>query len=228
MNSIVDRTDPLEFNLQPNDSTGAFYYAPVLSHLDVVANLVFASVTPCTVLSGIHVGRTSHLPPPPVAAVVDSTPTSGEGPILRAVDDLKAWLNVSYDELAKILGWQSASNIYHWRRCVRAGASIHPRAATVEPILRLHALFRAVGETISGDDPTAVTLWCRAPLRPGFRTPLELLEEGRVEEVEQHASQLLFDRSRVNAPTWRLAQLSEDDDLPLRPSKTDYRPDDFG
>jgi hypothetical protein len=157
-----------------------------------------------------------------------ANPASTSDAILANVDELKSWLNVSYDDLAEILGWQSASNFYYWRRCARMSEPVRPRAASVEPILRLHALIRAVSDTISGEDQTAVQLWARTRLGEEALTPLDLLQQGRLDEVERVASRLLFDQSSSNTEPWRFFRPMDDADLPAQPTGRDYSPDDFG
>jgi hypothetical protein len=230
MTTIADRADPMELNLQVAGSTRMFYYSQVLSRLDTVAHCVFAAGTPYTMLPVRYGGS-----PVPVdgAAAAPTTPSADppgtDVSILDAIEDLRTWLNLSYDDLAKLLGWQSASNIHYWRRCARLNEPVRPRAASVEPILRLHALLRAISETISGDDPCAVQLWARTPLAIGIPTPLELLEQGRVDDIERHAASLLFGKSRGNVPAWRLVRPAPDDDNLVIPSApVPYSADDFG
>lgn len=224
MTTMTDRVDPLEFDLQPAGSTAVYFYSSVLSHLDDVSRCVFAIPTPYTVFAfadrrSAYVPLRSSIAAPPSRVV----------PILDAVDDLRSWLHVSYDDLAKILGWQSASTIYHWRRSAKAGDPVRPQAATVEPILRLHALLRAVNDTISGEqDPNAVKQWLRTPLGPDVTTPLDLLRERGVDDLESQATQLLFGEASATPPAWRAARLPDEDDLPTSPSPLDYSAEDFG
>jgi hypothetical protein len=225
MTTMAERTaDMLEFDLQPEGSTGAYFYRQVLLHLDVVARNVFAVATPCTALGRLEDRELRAEPQPGESEALDD---QGAAPLVDAIEDLRNWLHVTYDELAHLLGWRSASNLHHWRRAAKAGAPVRPRASSVEPILRLHALLRALTEAISGDDPSAVYLWSRTAVTAGGLTPLDLLAEGRLDQVERLAAPLLFDRSSAQSPAWRLAVMDEEADLPAQPKPAPYETDDF-
>ncbi len=233
MTTVVDRNDPLDLNLQPTGATGLYYYAPVLSHLDQIAHTVFARATPCSVLVVPHHGSHTQFYGGGDAEVGSTMPATEKArmddPILGAIDDLKQWLNVSYDDLARILGWQTASNIYYWRRCAQANEPIRPRASSVEPILRLHSLLQSITEVLSGEDSRAVQLWSRTPAGPSRATPLELLHEGRLDLVEQEAARLLFDGTPTDSRAWR--RIRPDDapeDLAGTEPVQEYDATDFG
>ena len=228
MTTLAERADDmLELNLQPVGATGVYFYRRMLLHLDVAARNVFAVATPCTAI-----GYLEHRGGGGARAAADAPQETAGRPagtdLVDAIGDLRDWLHVSYDELAKLLGWHSASNLHHWRRAARRGEPVRPRAASVEPILRLHALLRAVAETVSGDGPGAVHLWSRTPLRAGGPTPLQLLAQGRLDEVERLAAPLLFDRTPAGAPEWRVVQAERDDDLPPQGKDVSYTARDFG
>src|SRR5262249_28125426 len=114
--------------------------------------------------------------------------------------------------------------------CARSNRAQRPRASTIEPILRLHALINAISETISGDGPGAVQLWSRTPLTGSAATPLELLQSGRIDEMERAARSLIFGRSRARVPAWRLLRLADIEDEPSagEPAPPDYSEQDFG
>jgi hypothetical protein len=231
MTTVADRNNPLEFNLQPTGATGLCYYAPVLSHLDEIARNVFAHATPCSVLVVAHHGAQPQFhgggSAEPTTPVTEKAQT--DDPILRAIDDLKSWLNVSYDELARILGWQTASNIYYWRRCAQANEPIRPRASSTEPILRLHTLLQSVTEVLSGNDSRAVELWSRTPSSLGGVTPLQLLQEGRLDLVERQAASLLFDGTPTDNQAWRRIRPDDSpEDLAVTEPIQDYDAADFG
>jgi hypothetical protein len=204
----------------------------MLSHLDEIARDVFAGATQCYVFTTAHSASTNlyrHIGGGSAVTTPSTETARADDPILGAVEDLKEWLNVSYEDLARILGWQTASNIYYWRRCAQANEPIRPRASTVEPILRLHILLRSITEVLSGDDPRAVQLWTRTATGSGQATPLELLQEGRLDLVEREASRLLFDRTSAQSRPWRqFLPADADEQLKLTSPSPDYEATDFG
>lgn len=236
MNGVVDLENPLEFDLEPRSATAVFYYVPLLRRLDESTRSTFASPT------GALVAIVERPADPrergfrelasPTSSFSTADPGVSEVPVLRAVEELKAWLNVSYDDLGRMAGWQSGSVLHHWRRKHRLGEPVDPRASSVEPILRLHALIRAVNEAISGDhNGGAVQLWARAPLnRADDATPLELLLGADVRPVEAAARQLLLDRNAAAPPVWQTTRPTRDEELPAETTRTgeDYGEADFG
>jgi hypothetical protein len=236
VNGVIDLENPLEFDLEPPSATAVFYYVPLLRRLDESTRSTFA--LPTGALASI-VER--HTDPrergfrelaSPTSSVSNADPAVSEVPVLRAVEELKAWLNISYEDLGRMAGWQSGSVLHHWRRKHRFGEPVEPRASSVEPILRLHSLIRAVSEAISGDhDGAAVQLWARAPLnRPDRATPLELLLQGDSRPVEAAARELLLDGDAVAPPVWRTTRPTRDEELPIERTSTgeDYGEADFG
>jgi hypothetical protein len=227
-------TDALQFDLLPEGSTGVCFYRNVLSHIDVVTRLAFSDATPCTIVVW---GDAAHDPVAnahATATVVTADPevlaAAQQAPILRAVEDLRVWLSVTYEQLARMFGWQSASVLHYWRARARENQPVRPRATAAEPILRLHALLKSLTDTISGDDPSAVRLWTRTPLEEaGGLAPIDLLQEGRLDEVERFASRLLFDNAPAPSPAWRRVLVAEDDpDLPAQAAPATYDTEDFG
>lgn len=107
---------------------------------------------------------------PPAAAGDDA---------LHAADELRAWLDLTYDDLAAITGI-AKNTFHHWRR---TGA--RPRPSTARRLWRAHALVRALMARL-GRRPAVA--W----LRTGPRSPLSLLLEGDLEGAEAAAHALLF------------------------------------
>lgn len=227
------RDSALELDLQSQGSTQVIFYTNVLSHLDLVARNVFAPATPCTVLLADRGwprgGAASDATVREPDAAAQRVTTSSSAPVLEAIEDLRTWLHVSYEELAQILGWRSASVIYYWRQRAREDEPVRPRAASVEPVLRLHALLRAVSETISGDsDPSAVQGWTRTPLPETGVSPLDLLRTGHIEALEKAASPLIFGNSTAALRDWRVMRAEQQDEEIAPQRSTTYRPEDFG
>jgi transposase-like protein len=135
-----------------------------------------------------------------------------DAPELRAIEELRAWLHLSYEDVARVAGLRGASLLHHWRQRYRTGTPVRPRASTVEQLWRVHALVRALAEALEGAaHGYAVRLWIRRP--EAGATPLELLFAGRVQEVEGRARRLLFDSGAHAAPAWRVVALESDDEL---------------
>jgi DNA-binding transcriptional regulator YiaG len=98
---------------------------------------------------------------------------------VAAVDDLRRWLNLTYDDLASMTG--IAKTTFHNWRSTRAT----PRPSTERKILRLYALVQAVNMEL-GD--TEATKW----FRTGPDSPLDSLLAGNLEAAEDAAASLLF------------------------------------
>ena len=171
----------------------------------------------------------SHRTPAATVADPEVIADLADAPELRAVEELRTWLRVSYEDVARVAGLSGASLLHHWRQRYRTGSPVRPRAATVEQLWRVHALIRAVAEALEGaDESYAVGLWVRSPDEAGV-TPLEQLMAGRVDDVHRRARRLLFDSSARPTPSWRMAGLERDDDLaPVNtPPSPAYQDDDF-
>lgn len=222
MTAIADITST------PVEATASRVYAGALGRLYEGAAASFAR--PTTAVIDIH-----HPAPgarrTPAATVVDPEIIAdlADAPELRAIEELRVWLHLTYEDVARAAGLRSASLLHHWRQRYRTGSPVRPRAGTVEQLWRVHALVRAMAEALEGaDHGYAVGLWVRRA-EAGV-TPLEMLLAGRVEEVERRARRLLFDPSARSAPPWRVAAVEPDDDLgPVdAPPTREYRDSDFG
>jgi hypothetical protein len=120
-------------------------------------------------------------------------------PELTAVEDVRRWLNVSYAVVAQIAGL-TPSLIHYWKMRQRRNARIKPRAVTVERLYSVHAVLKALAEALDGDDGSyAVQLWARDAGDYGV-SPLQLLTQGRIEDVQRLARPLLFDVSLRQPP----------------------------
>lgn len=211
----------------PVAATASRAYAGVLGRLYEGAAASFARPT-TAVVDREHVTPGFRRTASTTVADPEVLADLADAPELRAIEELRAWLHLSYADLARAAGLSGASLLHHWRQRYRTGSPVRPRAATVEQLWRVHALIRAVAEALEGaDQGYAVRLWVRRA--EDGATPLALLLAGRVGEVERRARRLLFDSDARTAPHWRVAAVEPDDDLaPVEaPSARDYKDSDF-
>ena len=115
-----------------------------------------------------------------------SQATAKTSSALAAAEDLRVWLNITYDDLARMTGI-GKTTFHHWKR---TGAE--PRPATTYRLRSVHALIRALIAKMGRD---AATAW----LRTGTPSPLELLLNGKLARVERMAHDVLFDTSARDA-----------------------------
>jgi hypothetical protein len=108
-----------------------------------------------------------------------SQATAKTSSALAAAEDLRTWLNITYDDLATVTGI-GKTTFYHWKR---TGAE--PRPATTYRLRGVHALIRAL---IAKLGMAGMTAW----LRTGTPSPLELLLNGKLAGVERLAHDVLF------------------------------------
>jgi hypothetical protein len=133
-------------------------------------------------------------------------------PALAAIEDLRAWLGISYEDAAGITGLSSPSLIYHWRQRAAAGHPVRPRPTTVERLYRVHALVRVVAIALDGEDGIRGVLSWAHSKGADERTPLDLLRQGRLEAVHARVRGFVFDPSPNPVPDWRLARPGDDHD----------------
>lgn len=219
----------------PDRGTGVSFYWEALLHQQRLAAMTFAGATgaliaadqdpvdPIEWLSGIEQEPTTTTVMPDPALVA----AAAGAPALQTVEQIRGWLGVSYDAVAKMAGMGSASLFYYWKRQQGKGLHVNPRPATIAPLLRLHAFVRALVETIEGQ-PGALgaQVWVRTE-QHGNR-PLELLLSGRLDEAEAVVRDLLFSSPASNTPTWRAARLEQPDPAPAPSgSAPSYEASDF-
>ena len=144
-------------------------------------------------------------------------------PALAAVEDLRAWLGISYEDVAGITGLSSPSLIYHWRQRAAAGHPVRPRPTTVAQLYRVHALVRAVAIALDGDSGVRGVLRWAHSKGADERTPLDLLRQGKLEAVHARARSFVFDPSPNPVPDWRLARAEEDHDEELETTQPRMR-----
>jgi transposase-like protein len=213
----------------PGDVTTSRAYAEAIERLYADAAASFArpteapSDTPqaAPLSAGRGTAATTVVDPEVIADLANA-------PELRAIEELRAWLHLTYDDVARAVGLSSPSLLHHWRQRQRTGSPVRPRAATVERLWRVHALVGALAEAMEGPaQSNATRLWFRRAV--AGVTPLELLLAGDVDEVERRARTLLLDSSARATPLWQVAVLEQEDDLepaPAPPSPT-YEDSDF-
>jgi hypothetical protein len=213
----------------PGEATPSCAYAEAIEHLYATSAASFARPTePASDTPGAadDASRRSTA----AATVADPAIAAelADAPELRAIEELRAWLHLTYDDVARATGLSGPSLLHHWRQRQRTGSPVRPRAATVEQLWRVHALVRALAEAMEGaDQSNATRLWFRRAV--AGVTPLELLLAGDVDEVERRARELLLDSSARATPMWQRAVLERNDELksaPAPPAPT-YEDSDF-
>lgn len=211
-----------------NEGTASQAYATMLEQLYARASSSFAASTPA---SSEAPGQLSSAERTSVTTVADPEVIAefADAPELRAVEELRAWLRLTYREVALVAGLSSPSLLHHWRERHHAGRPVRARASSIERLWRVHSLIRAVAEALEGADQSyAVQLWVRN--EENGVTPLELLLQGDLEQVERLARGLLFSGGARGSSPSRTATLEQDQELePVAhlPLPT-YRDSDFG
>jgi hypothetical protein len=165
----------------------------------------------------------------PVSGAADVQANPVSQPALAAVQDLRRWLGISYEDVAGIAGYRSPSIIYYWRQRAFEGHEVRPRATTVGRLYRAHALVRAVAIALDGEEGVAgVQRWAHSEGEDG-RTPLALLLQGKIAALYSRTGGVIFDQRPVSVPGWR--QLRPEDDLEDEPDTREkgmrFGPDAF-
>lgn len=114
---------------------------------------------------------------PAVEAAPVTASTSSDA--LKAADELRQWLNLTYEDLEKITGI-AKETFHYWRRTAAT-----PRPSTVRRLWRVHALVRALRSRLGEER-------AREWLYSGHPNPIELLLQGNLEAVEVLAQKVLF------------------------------------
>jgi AcrR family transcriptional regulator len=219
----------------PESGTAVSFYWALLLHQHRLAAMAFAGATgavarttpevtePIEWFSPAERGPTTTtvIPDPALMAAAADTPA------LQAVEQIRGWLGVSYEAVAKMAGMGSASLFYYWKRQQGKGLGVSPRPSTIAPLLRLHAFVRALVETIEGrPGALGAQVWARTEQRG--KRPLELLLAGRLDDAEALARDLLFASPRFGPPASRAARLEQPDPAPApRGNVPRYEASDF-
>lgn len=141
-------------------------------NLDHVRDRLLAAIT----------GTVATFAEPPLPAI-DDQGSSSHSRALRAADDLKIWLDLTYDDIAAMSGLAKRT-IHHWR-----ATGAQPRPATVRRLLEIHALVQAMRRKLG---PERFDEW----IRTGTPSPLQLLQAGEWDAAQQAAYGILFSRRR--------------------------------
>lgn len=213
----------------PVDATASRAYASAVERLYADAAASFAAGTEVVTDAASNDQRTAgHRTSAASVADPEVIADLADAPELRAAEELRAWLHLSYDDVARVAGLSGRSVLHHWRQRHRTGTAVRPRASTIERLWRVHALVRAIAETLEGAaQNNATRLWFRRA-EAGI-TPLELLAAGDVEEVERRARRLLMDSKARVTPSWRLVGLEgrDEPEPTTAPPKLDFQDSDF-
>lgn len=120
-------------------------------------------------------------------------------PAVAAVEDIRRWLSLSYDDVANLIEC-APSSVYYWKQRASEGRVVRPQAATVTRLFQIHSLLRSISIALGSDnDAGAVHAWVSSRSDDHPETPLDLLQSGRFEEAYRRASNVVFDR-RPPAP----------------------------
>lgn len=139
------------------------------------------------------IGVTTQAEAPAADAKVAAERREKSERAVAAADDLRKWLDVTVDEVAKLTG-ASGSAIFYWDR---EGGS--PRPRTARNLFRLHALVRSLKDAIAPTPPIAV-LRNRDP-RSNI-SAYELLEKGQYEQAEELLRPMIFSNDRGIVDRW--------------------------
>jgi hypothetical protein len=112
---------------------------------------------------------------------------------VAAIQDLKTWLNLTTEEVARLLG-TSKGAVYYWRR-----ADAAPRAQVGRNITRIHSLLRALRRVTTPEGFTAVL---RAKPQGYERSAFDLLLNRDFEQAEALLNDFVFTRGRPAEPYW--------------------------
>jgi len=122
---------------------------------------------------------TTTIAPKVAAAPKADESTVVESDELGAVEDLRSWLVVTYEQVAAATSI-GLRTVHHWKH---AGAK--PRPRTVRTLWRLHTLVHSIRRVLGPDDALR---WFRS----GDPSPLDLIVAGRLTEAETQARPVLF------------------------------------
>ena len=205
----------------PETATAVSFYWEPLLHQQRLAAMTFAGATGALVETLADLAEHAELfslnerIPTPATVIPDPelVAAASGAPVVQAVEQIRGWLGVSYEAVAKMVGVGSASLFYYWKRRQAERHPVNPRPATVAAILRLHGFVRGLVETIEGEPGgLGVQLWVRT--RQHGHEPLDLLLDGRLDDAEALARDLLFGSSVAGVPAWRRARLEYPDPSP--------------
>ncbi len=126
---------------------------------------------------------------------------------VRAVDDLRQWLGLTVEDVARLAG-VSRSAILYWKR-----EHARPRPSAARNLFRIHALVRALRDAVAPEQPMAVLV--RSV--DGGPSPYDLLVEGRYDDAERLMRPLIFSTERQLDLQRRLVRWP-DEEPPVSPA----------
>jgi hypothetical protein len=152
-----------------------------------------------TTLTPLAESRASVSPASPATPVDQVAPElRRRAPAVAAVEDIRRWLSLSYDDVARLVEC-APSSIYYWKQRASEGREVRPQTASVIRLFQVHSLLRSISIALgSEDDAGAVSAWAHSPGEHA-ETPLQLLQSGRVDEANRRAANVIYDR-REPAP----------------------------
>ncbi len=106
---------------------------------------------------------------------------------VRAADDLREWLGVTVDEVARLAG-VSRSAVLYWKR-----ENAQPRPTPARNLFRVHALVRGLRDAVAPGHPMDVL--SHVPDGAGA-SPYDLLMAGRYDDAERLLRPILFRRDQ--------------------------------
>ena len=116
----------------------------------------------------------------------------------RVINELRRTLQLSIDDISACTGI-ARRTLFLWQ-----SGRVTPRASTMRPLWRLHALMRAVVEIL---DFTGARSWLNA----GDPSPLDRLLDRRMDLVEEEVNRIIFRQSSLRPPQWEGARPEVDD-----------------
>ncbi|WP_406730400.1 hypothetical protein [Streptomyces sp. NBC_01794] len=214
-NSLTQRTDieivspELLGKWEPAHSATPMTYATAVvgwlmrAELDFSQSFVRQSTIRAALLSAADELSAQFSNPQTMATTVTVTPPPASPQplsILKLVDDLILWLDITYEQLSQMVG-VSRGTFFYWRQ-----SGVNPRPNNSRPILRLHAILSLLIQRFGQDG-------ARAWLHSDAERTWEALSRGDLDSVE-----MAVRRSIMTQPepltTGRKLELDEQVDVP--------------
>jgi DNA-binding transcriptional regulator YiaG len=157
-------------------------------------HLYFNLADAYTALAGNIVAPVHGLQSAPMADTqIAPVTTQTNNRTVAAIQDIKTWLNLTTEEVARLLG-TSKGAVYYWRR-----ADAEPRAQVGRNITRIHSLLRALRRVTTPEGFSAVL---RAKPQGHDRSTFDLLMSHDLERAEALLNEFIFTRARPAEPYW--------------------------
>lgn len=128
---------------------------------------------------------------------------------VRAVEDLREWLDLTLEDVARLCGFARRS-WYHWR------AGMDPRPASVRRLFQIYGVVEALIDVLG---PERLRAWLREPGDQGWSRSDLLAEPDGPARVLREAGRVLFVGEPPVAEPWVLPDFAgEDLEMPPDPS----------